>query len=140
MSDGITIDPQQLNDFATQIRGLVTSLNSAKLQLDADVTVDKPVRFGQGATFPASLHVSTTSSPIVMFRGLLLQRNTDFDDNFKTLTGKLNLIADTADAIAKNYKTAADLDKMSADDVNALLNATLSAEASTTTSGTTTGM
>jgi hypothetical protein len=136
MPSDVTVDPQDLNNFATDVRKLVNSLAMAKPNWSSLVAVDKPVKFGQDVVFPASLNVSSTSSPIAMFRSHLSQSITDFSDNFQTLINKLNLIADTADAIAKNYRDAADLDSMSADAVKSML----STIDTTPTTPTTTGM
>jgi methyl-accepting chemotaxis protein len=137
MPSDVTVDPQDLNNFATDVRKLVNSLTMAKPNWSSLVAVDKPVKFGQDVVFPASLNVSSTSSPIAMFRSHLSQSITDFGDNFQTLINKLNLIADTADAIAKNYRDAADLDSMSADAVKSMLS---TIDSTPTTSGTTTGL
>jgi hypothetical protein len=116
---GFTIDPQDLNSFASGVRDLITNLNSAKSQADPQVAVP-PVKFGQDATYPASLHPAFP--PAVMLRGQLQQHLTDFGDNFKTLISELTILADTADAIAKNYTDAAAIDGLSAGAVNAMLN------------------
>jgi len=123
MSDGISVDPQQLNNFATAVRELVTNLNTAQ-----GVVSGQQLKFGQDADYP----LRPSFPPALMLSGQLKTHAGYFDENFTTLVNKLNMLADTADAIAKGYTTAADLDSMSASAVSSMLNAAAAAGPQTT--------
>jgi hypothetical protein len=118
MSAGITIDPQQLNNFASGIQELITNLKSAKSLTDKDVALP-PVKFGQDASYPAGLQ--PTFPPALMLHGQMQDHISEFTENFTTLINKLTLLADTATAIAKNYATAAEIDDLSASAVSGML-------------------
>src|SRR5260370_6361218 len=103
MSNDIQLnDPADLNTFADNVRKIVSYITSHQKDTEAKVDLP-PVKYGQGAT--------TTQVPSDL-AGLMQDSMTQIGGNVQTLIDKLNLIADSADDIAKNYKSAADLDNM----------------------------
>ena len=104
MSNDIQLnDPVSLMNFADDVRKIVTYITEKQQEAEGQVDLTK-VLFGQGSTScqePSSL-------------GDIIQASmTDIGGNVKTLIDKLNLIADSAEDIAKNYQSVADLDHMS---------------------------
>lgn len=96
-------DPVSLKNFAEDVRKIVTYITDKQNEAEGQVDLTK-VLFGQGST--------SCQEPSTL--GDLVQTSmTDIGGNVKTLIDKLNLIADSADDIAKNYQSVADLDNMS---------------------------
>ena len=105
-------DPQVLNDFATDVRALISSFTDMQSQLGGNVAVPSPVAFGQ--------NVGNIDSPLSL--SLSLQQSMDaIDGNVKTLIAKLNLVADAADKIAARYRSAATRDTVGAAEVDQAL-------------------
>jgi hypothetical protein len=105
-------DPQDLKNFASDVRQLASDLTDYQKQVEADVILPAPVAIGQNAT--------GTTAPFTLgerIRG----RMSDIGANFQTLINELNLVADTAEKIAGNYTTASALDSMDAHAVDAEL-------------------
>ena len=105
-------DPQDLKNFASDVRQLVSDLTDYQKQIEADVTLPTPVAIGQDAI--------GTTAPFTLSRRIQ-GRMSDIGANFQTLIDKLNLIADAAEKIAGNYTTASALDRMDAHAVDAEL-------------------
>lgn len=103
MSNDIQLnDPADLKTFADNVRKIVTYITTHQQNAESSVGLP-PVRFGQGSTLcqvPSDLG------------GLVQDSMTQIGGNVKTLIDKLNLIADSAEDIAKNYQSAAELDHM----------------------------
>ena len=105
-------DPQVLNDFATDVRTLISKFTDMQSQLGQSVVVPSPVVFGQ--------NVSGIDSPLSL--SLSFQQSMDqIDGNVKTLIAKLNLIADAADKIADRYRSAATRDHVGMAEVDQAL-------------------
>jgi methyl-accepting chemotaxis protein len=98
-------DPVSLKNFADDVRKIVSYITTNQQQTETQVALAN-VLFGQGST---SCHVPSDLS------GLVQDSMTQIGGNVQTLIDKLNLIADSADDIAKNYQSVADLDHMSVD-------------------------
>lgn len=104
-------DPRELTKFAAGMRDIANYITAHQKQAAGSIAIP-PVRFGQDAT--------TTQVPADL-AGKFQESMAQIDGDVQTLITKLNLIADTADIIAKNYTTAADLERLSVSEIQSQL-------------------
>lgn len=103
MDSGVALqNPDDLKSFSDEIRNIVNYINGHKSNANGKVQFP-PVKFGQDATatpIPGELMAMFTNVMGVI------------DGQVQTLIDKLNLVADTVDAIRQNYQNATDLDQL----------------------------
>jgi hypothetical protein len=104
-------DPAELKAFAAKVRDIADYITAHQKQLATRIGIP-PVRFGQDAT--------TTQVPADLARKFQ-ESMAQIDTDVQTLVAKLNLIADAADTISKNYSTAAALEWLSVSEVQSQL-------------------